>query len=280
MKRLVLLGALVAVALVVTALPFLPGRYDGLAVALSGIARVLGLGSLVLVPIGIIWLPYERSRKDDGIHRARAGFVVAALGAGSMATLFAAAMAFASSGMALAGGVLASWGLVLWRSGPRLLERARRPRRRDAAGALMLILVPGVIAGAQLALARPLTSFAWNRTMDGMAPLIADLERFRAANGHYPRSLFSEWCDYRPSVIGVSGYQYEPSGDVYSLAVEVPTFSFDSREFLVYNPADTHAMVSHDAWLLRRTAAELVHYRGYHSVRSLDRPHWKVLSYD
>jgi hypothetical protein len=81
-------------------------------------------------------------------------------------------------------------------------------------------------------------------------------------------------------VIGVSGYQYETSGHVYSIAVEVPTFWLDSREFLLYNPADTYVMRSHDAFLLQRTAAELVHYRGYYRARPLDRPHWAVLSYD
>jgi hypothetical protein len=60
----------------------------------------------------------------------------------------------------------------------------------------------------------------------------------------------------------------------------MPTFSFDSREFLLYNPADTHAMASHDAFLLQRTAAELVHYRGCYSARPLDRPHGALLSYD
>jgi hypothetical protein len=270
----------VAVVLVATALPFLPGRYDGLAVPLSGIVRVFGMGSFLLVPIGLGWLLYEWGRKDDGIHRGRAGFVVAGMVATSIAALAATSLAFELSGAALALGVLAAWGLVLWRVGPRLLGWARRPRGRVVRVALALTVMPVIVTGAQLALARSLTPFAWNRTMDGMDPLIADIERYRATNGHYPRSLFSEWCDYRPSVIGVRGYQYEPSGDAYTIAVEVPAFRLDSREFLLYNAADVHAMVSHDAFLLQRTAAELVHYRGYSSARSLDRPHWKLLSYD
>lgn len=280
MTRITLTLALVAIALGATALPFLPGRHDGLAVALSGIARGLGMGSLLLVPIGLAWLLYERGRTSDRPRRGRAGFVVAMLGAGSIAVLVAAMVAATLSGATLAVGLLIAWGLLMWRGGPRLLNWARRPQGRNVAAAMALILVPGAVAGAQLALARSLTSFAWNQTMDGMAPLIADIERYRVRNGHYPRSLFSEWGDYRPAVIGVSGYQYEPSGDTYSLAVEVPTFSVDSREYLLYNPSDAHVMASHDADLLLRTAAELAHYRGYYSARSLDRPHWKVLSFD
>jgi hypothetical protein len=280
MKRVGLMVALVFIALAATALPFLPGRYDGLAVPLSGIARGLGMASLLLVPIGLVWLPYEWRHPSNGIRKGRAGFVFATLATGSIAVLVAIVVAFALSGAALAVSVLTAWGLVLWRGGPLLLSWTRHPRGRDVAAALALIVVPSVVAGAQLALARSLTSFAWNRTMDGMAVLIADIERYRDTNGHYPRSLFSEWMDYRPAVMGVSGYQYEPYRDVYSLAVEVPAFAFDSRVFLVYNPADTHVMASHDADLLRRTAAELMHYRGYYTARPLDRPHWKALFFD
>ena len=56
MKRVALVVALVAIALAATALPFLPGQYDRLAVSLSGIARVLGVASPLLVPIGLVWL--------------------------------------------------------------------------------------------------------------------------------------------------------------------------------------------------------------------------------
>ena len=280
MKRLAVMVSLVAVTLFATALPFLPGRYDALAVPLSGIARSLGMASLLLVPIGLVWLVYELRRTIDGARCGRVGFVVAILGGGSIAVLGVVLVAVMLSVVPVAVGMLTAWVLVLWRGGPRMLKWARRSRGRDIASALALILVPGVLTSAQLALARPLTSFAWNRTMDGLAPLIADIERYRATNGHYPSSLFSEWMDYRPAVIGVRGYQYETSGDVFSLAVEVPTFSFDSREYLLYNPADTHVMASHDADLLLRTSAELVQYRGYYSARRLDRPHWTVLSFD
>lgn len=280
MKLLVRMAALVAVALLLTALPFLPGHHDRLAVPLSGMAYVLGVGSMLLVPIGLIWFLYERTRGPEGPHRGRRGLVLAALGVGSLPVFASAILAFDMSGAALAVGVLVAWGLTLWRRGPRLLEWAGRPGGRDLARPAVLVFLPVVVAGAQLLLAGPLTSFAWGRTMDGVAPLIADIERYRETNGHSPRSLFAEWCDYRPEVIGVRGYQYEPTGDAYSIAVEVPSFTLDSRVFLVYNPADRHAMVSHDAFLLRHTAEELVNYRGYHSARPLDRPHWAVLFYD
>jgi hypothetical protein len=280
MKVLAFILALVAVTLTATALPFLPGRYDVLAVPLSGIARTVGMVSLLLVPLGLAWLGYELWWSGEGASRTRVGFVVTSLGAGSVAVFAGAVFAFGLSGAPLMVGVLASWVLGLWRGGPRTLEWGRRSRGRQTVPALAIVLVPGVVVGAQLAMSRPLTSFAWKHTMDGMEPLIADIERYRATNGRYPHSLFSEWMDYRPSVIGVRGYQYETSGEVFSLAVQVPTFSFDSQEYLLYNPADNHVMASHDADLLLRTSAELVQYRGYYTAHSLDRPHWTLLSFD
>jgi hypothetical protein len=280
MKCIAFMLSCVTIALGATALPFLPGGYDAISMPLSGLARGVGLGSLLLVPIGPVWLFYEWRRKVDGKHGSRAGFVAATLTAGSLAVLVGALVAHSLSGASLAASSLVVWGMALCRCGPRWLDWSRRPRGPDFGAGLALILVPLIVVGSQLAMAPSLTSYAWNRTMDGLAPLIADIERYRGTNGHYPRSLFSEWKDYRPAVMGVSGYQYEPSGDAYNLAVEVPTLSFDSREFLLYNPADSHAMTSHDADLLQRTAAELVHYRGYFRARALDRPHWKVLSFD
>ncbi len=280
MKLFGIIVVLIAVLLIATALPFLPGRYDAVAVPLSGFARGLGLASLLLVPIGVLWLLYEYRTANNGSHGIRAGIVVAALGAGTLALLFATIFAVGQGGTALAVGILSIWGLVLWQSGRRVLDWARQTPGKVLSGAWALILTPCMVAGSQFALASPLTKFAWNKTMDGMAPLIADIERYRAANNQYPRSLFSEWCDYRPAVIGVCRYQYEPIGNAYSLAVEMPTFSFDSREFLLYNPSDHPAMTSHDADLLQRSAAELIQYRGYHSATPLHRAHWTLLSYD
>lgn len=280
MKRLITMVGLVAVVLTATALPFLPGRYDALAVGLSAFTRGVGMSSLLLVPVGVVWLLYEQRRTGNAMHRGRVGLVAAGLGTGCIMLLVGAVAALTSLGATLAVAVLTVGGLVLWRGGSQLMDWARRPRERGFGTAIALILVPGVVAAGQFALTPSLTSFAWNRTIDDLAPLIADIERYRATRGHYPTSLFSEWMDYRPTVIGVRGYQYALAGDGYRLAVEVPTFSIDSREFLFYSSVDIVLMASHDADLLRRTDAELAQYRGYSNARSVGRARWRVLSFD
>jgi len=276
----VLLGALVLLALVATALPFLPGRHDPLAVQLSVLARGLGIASMLLVPVGLAGLVREAMLPSQEVRERSSAFAWAILVAGSLAALLTALFALGLSGAALATVVLASWSIALWRGSSPLARWARGPRRRDLGAASALVLAPCALAGGQLALSDPLTSLARHRAMDGTAELIADIEQFREANGQYPRSLFAEWPDYRPNVIGVSGYLYEPSGDSYRLAVEVPNFTLDSRVFLSYDPTDRHVMASHDADLLRRTPAELPLYRGYSQMRELDRPHWVALYFD
>jgi hypothetical protein len=280
MKLLATPAALIALTLAATALPFLPGRYDSLAIPLSGIAFTLGISSLLLIPVGLAWLIYEWRPTAVAIHRARAGFIIATLVIGSLAVFLAALLAVELSSLSLAVVLLTAWLLALWRYAPRLMTWSRRPPGRDLATPLALILLPIIIAGAQLALATPLKSFAQNRTMTELAPLIADIEQHRTTNGNYPRSLFSTTCDYRPHVIGVRGYQYEPTAGSYNLAIEVPTFSLTAQEFLVYNPTDTHALPSHDAFALQLSEAEQANYRGYFSKKPPTQPHWAVLLYD
>lgn len=58
-------GIIVVVAFIVlcTVLPFLPGRYDGLAVPLSVMAQAGGITGLVLAPCGLLLLIAERSSR-------------------------------------------------------------------------------------------------------------------------------------------------------------------------------------------------------------------------
>src|SRR5688500_20177887 len=73
-----LLGITGATALVIlcTILPFLPGRYDSLAVPLSIMAQLFGRVGLLLVPVGAVWAAFEYSSR----HRAkRYAFAIPAL---------------------------------------------------------------------------------------------------------------------------------------------------------------------------------------------------------
>ena len=55
---------------VCTVLPFLPGRYDPVAVPLSMMAPLFGRVGLLLVPRGILWWGSEYFNRPPGVRRA------------------------------------------------------------------------------------------------------------------------------------------------------------------------------------------------------------------
>lgn len=63
-----------------TLLPFLPGRYDSLAVPLSLMAQILGTAGLLLVPVGALWVASGYWRRLAG---KQYGIAIAALIASS-----------------------------------------------------------------------------------------------------------------------------------------------------------------------------------------------------
>src|SRR5262245_19918603 len=118
--HLVRIGAIIALIVVCTFLPFLPGGYDGMAVTLSAMAQGVGFLGLLLVPIGIVWLIYEvskraanvdsSSRKDKGYHFATAALIV-----GAIATAIVPLIAFAHVGVSLVLLSLVLWVYGIWR---------------------------------------------------------------------------------------------------------------------------------------------------------------------
>ena len=46
-------------------LPFIPGNYDGSAVAISSMAQLFGFVSLLFVPTGFLWLISELTRRGE-----------------------------------------------------------------------------------------------------------------------------------------------------------------------------------------------------------------------
>jgi hypothetical protein len=275
-----LVATVVAGLLALTAFPFLPGRYDGLSAPLSSLALVVGVGSLLLVPVGFLWLGYELILKPSGPRRARARFAGVALGMLTFVMLIAFVAASGLFAMSLGVAVLGGWAFALWRGSGRALAGAREGDGSYARPALAMIVVPIVVGGAQLGMAGPLQEWSRDRVMDEMQHLIDDIEAYGVAHGEYPRALFSEWMDYRPEIVGVRGYQYEPVGDSYSIAVEIPTFSPSSRDYLMYNPHDAFKMASHDMWPLTWPADRLALHRGYALAREVGRPHWRLLIFD
>ena len=277
MIHLLGIAATTAGIILCTVLPFLPGRYDPLAVPLSMMAQLFGRVGLLLVPLGILWGGSEYFNRPPGVRRA---FAVAALIGVSIVGLIVSLGAFLES-LALGIGSLAVLASAVWRLFPRRGAMVIRPARTINPGALYLFLVPVAVASIQIAVADPMVEFSRSRAIRNSAALIADIDT-GAANGRYPPSLVSVNKDYWPSVIGIRDYLYEPSGDAYNLLFEQITFGLGIREIVMYNPLDQQVMTSHAMDVLQLTPAQLRldRTRGHNAVHAAAQPHWKYLWFD
>jgi hypothetical protein len=281
---LVILAA--AVMTLLTFYPFLPGSHDALAVQVSGMAQLVGIAGVLLIPVGLAWLVNEVRRHARKSASTECGgayyFALAALLIGGLLAVVLVIGAFGSVGPSLALATFAVLGYMVLRVSTTL-GLLNRPNRGFHPAPLYLIVVPGAALVAQLVLHDVVSDYGRKRAIAGSASLIRDIERYFVANGHYPRSLSALHQDYDTSVIGVEQFHYAPNGDAYNVFFEQPTFAFANlgvREVVMYNKRDEHAMIGHDSDILRWTPKQLASRRGWNALHDTSIPHWKYFWFD
>ncbi len=285
-KHFLCMGALIAFIVACTFLPLLPGPYDGLAVTLSGMACLFGgAGLLLLAPIGALWLIYEARKRalhtrtpshpDKGYY-----FALASVIAASLVAALVSLGALVNTGLTLCAGTLALWANTVSRILPQVKALKHADEGHFNPTPLYHIVVPTAVILLQIVLAGPAIEFSRNYTIRQSAAMITDIERCHDAHGHYPQSLASVWNDYRPAVIGVKEFRYEPHGGAHNLYFEHVSFRLGTREFVMYNKLGEHIMISHDCDILHWTPEELAARRGYYAVHDASIPHWKYFWFD
>jgi hypothetical protein len=251
-------------------LPFLPGGHDPLAATLSAAATGVSFCSLLLVPIGVVWLTSAR-----GFGPAGAALTVATIVAAGTALVTAASESIAAAVIVLAMSV--AWLIHLWR-------RVRSARINGAtlrrSVPVALIVVPIVTVAARITLFKPAAVWSRNRAIANTAEIIRDIERFRERTGAYPVALNSLWPDYRPGIIGIDRYRYEPNGQAYNLYFEHPSSDFAAREIVMYNPRDEQDFSSHAFDLLQLSPEQIRQQRGYFTSEQLPQPRWRRFLFD
>jgi len=284
-RHLVRMGAAILLIIRCMLLPFFPGAYDGLAVTLSVMSQLFGMVGLLLVPLGAIWLVHDLRR-----HATKAGarppqdlgywLALASIGASTIVAAVVSLSAFVNVGFSLGFGLIALWTYCLVRLVAKVRATGRMQVRPISSVPVYLVVLPVVAAIFRIAVVDSASEFSRNRAIANSAPLINDIERYREGHGHYPQSLLSVWKDYKPSVIGVSQYHYEPNGDAYNLYFEHLSGALGTREFVMYNRRDEHEMTSHAMDLLLLAPRDLDARRGYYAVHNASRPHWKRFLFD
>jgi hypothetical protein len=280
------LARIAALTLVITAcmfLPYLPGRYDGLAVTLSVMAQAAGVVGLLLVPLAAAWLIYEvRASKRHTPPRLDRGyyFAIASLTASAIVALAVAGAAATTLGISLGVGVLAAWIFGAWRLARRLAALKHPVSRRFNPVPLYILMVPVVAAVIRFSLLDRAADFSRERAMSDSAAVLTDIEKYHAVHGQYPTSLLALWTDYEPTVVGIPQFHYERSGDAYNIYFEQLSTIVGTREIVMYNKRDEHHLPSHDSDILLWTPEQLRARRGYYAVRDASRSHWKRLLFD
>lgn len=276
--RLLRIAALTAAIVLGVFLPFLPGRYDSLAVPLSMMSQLIGWAGLSLVPVGVLWCAVELLARSP---RKRFACAAGALAVASVVVLLGA---FAAMTESVTLGVLAAgcWVYVVVRLVPHLRALATTPTPAPSALPLYLILPPVAVWLAPFLAGDAAAEFSRNRAIRNSALLIADIERYRASNGRYPLAIVSVNKDYLPGVIGIKEYRYEWTGDAYNVYFEQTSFHLGVREIVVYNPKDRQTMTSHAMDVLQLTPEQLAidRQRGHNSVHDAKQPHWKYFWFD
>jgi hypothetical protein len=263
--------------------PFLPGEYDGLAVALSTMAQVFGVVGMLLVPVGALWLLHELRRrariKRNLPDKDRSyGFVLASVVVGSFIAIAVALLAAISIGLFLGFLPLALWFYIIFRLTSRLKLLKNAEAENINPTPFYLIFLPIAVLIFQLTFTAPATEFSRNYAIMNSAELINEIENYHTVHGRYPDSLLAVNKDYHPSVVGIEQYHYAPNEDAYNLFFEQPTFLLDNlgtREFVVYNKLDEHVIPSHVYWILIWTPEELATRQGWYAVHDASSAHWK-----
>ncbi len=285
MKHSVGLVALTALLVLCLFLPFLPGRYDGLAVIVSGMVQALGFAGMLLVPLGAAWLVHEARRRTPRERPASAtdkgySFAIASVCVSALVVAFVALGAFVSGSLTLGLGTLALSAYGIARMARRLGGLKHAQDRTLSPAPAYLVLVPVAVLSARFLFLEPAVESSRNRAIRNSAELITEIEAYRVERGHYPPSLAALWKDYDPGVIGVEQYEYEPRGSAYSVFFEQPAVPLGTQEIVMYNKLDEHALPSHDSDILRWTPEELVARPGHYALHDASSPHWKYFWFD
>ncbi|WP_312699288.1 hypothetical protein [Sedimentibacter sp.] len=275
-------------AILFTFLPYFPGGYDHLAVMISGIIQIASFISLLLVPVGVLWLIYERVQRkkvNDG-SRKSGSFAIAALVILTLIVIVSSFVAIGGIGSfrgSLALGISLPI-IFVYITVKTIIPRIRKMRNPDDLKPSIIpyymVIIPLAVVISRCALIVPALDYSTNYAIEQSSVVIQDLEEYYSVYGQYPVSLQGLWKDYDTNVMGIEKYYYEPNGKAYNLFFEQFSSDLFAREIVMYNKLDEHIIRSHPSFVFSLTPEEFESYMGYFAEFDLPKPHWKYFLFD
>lgn len=261
---------LAAILCLVMVLPYLPGRFDSSAATLSFVVQVASYVSLLMVPVGLAWMvSRRRSRLWHGLALVLGGLVA-----------FVITIAAVSMNQLALGVMLGVGALLLWAADRRQRTGSEHIGHQDTTIPLCLVCVPLILVTFRATVLPRAAGWSRDRAIQHSAALIAEIESFRQRRGHYPVSLQSLNRDVPTGVVGIERFQYEPSGEAYSLFFVRPHIELDAEEVVMFNPRDEHRFTSHELDILQYDGDQLDLRRGDRRRTRLAHPHWISILFD
>ena len=267
---------LLTIVIVVTGifLPYLHGDYDYFAVGLSYIFQFGAFASLLLIPIGLIWLimNFVNRKKNEPasypIYLRKTALILSVI-----IVLASALGALASKNRFSAIVILCAGSYFLFANRKKIMNLFSLN-----ATPFYFIFIPVIVIFIRLTFHEKIKDNSTNYAIRQCELLIQDIEAYQKRNGHYPVSLLSTIEDYKPKISGIPRFHYELKGNAYNIYFEQTSYMLGTEEIVMYNKLDEQEMTVHNQDLLRIPYSNILH--GHHKVIQLPDQHWKIFYFD
>ena len=254
MKKLqwVQLFALNLLIVVCIFLPFIPGPYDKLAFALSGMAQVTGFLGLLLIPFGILWLIQEIKKlagNNKPLNNWSSGYyyaITATCICTFICLLYALSLLMAV-GPSAAVASLAVIIYILYKLIPSIKNLKHSNNKVFNAAPLYLLSIPIIAFTVRLFFIGPASDYSRDYAMKHAEKVITAIENYYAQKGDYPESIDYLYDVPKPSVMGIDEFVYERNGNAYNVSFVQWQHLGATREVVMYNKNNEHNVKGHFA---------------------------------
>jgi len=258
--------------------PFMPGRYDHLAVTISFMAQIFSFASIILVPLGLLWILGRRDKGDIGNRNKR--FKTVSL-------IFLVLVAISVSIAPFSQNNLSFAVIFLGISFSSIVGTYIKNKKSTSLTnpiydktPLYLILIPLIVVVVRFTYIDKAVNFSRELAVRNSEELIHKIENYFDKNGQYPISLQALSSDIMPQVIGIHQYFYEPNGNAYNLYFKQFSDELDVHEIVMYNKFEEHFFAAHALDILEFTGEELALRRGDRRRFKLMAPHWICIKFE
>jgi FtsH-binding integral membrane protein len=145
-------------------LPFIPGDYDGSAGTLSFMAQLLAFSGLLLVPIGLLWLIHEstKRRKTEGKHTDKNityQYAISALIASCIVAIIVSLGAFFNNNLLLGIITMAFYTCIVLNIIPKMRQIKSSENMDFNPTPFYLIIIPVIVALVRFMFIAPATEY-------------------------------------------------------------------------------------------------------------------------